>query len=360
MILQARWDRCLYQRGPDVHQFIAEYLSETNRRLLLIAGAGFDPRSGLLCQRLANHTSRMHGFFIREERPVTSPELQQRASQNIGMLQTACPTHQIVGIQIFAIDGAVIGGREIAKALGALALPDYSDVIVDISSLSKGISFPIIRYLLDRIVVSHPSLNIHLFVTEHAETDGRIVEVASDRPDLIAGFSGDWGVESRKEAATLWLPQLIKQQHRILDMIYKFVDPDDTCPILPFPSQNPRLPDELLEEYRAELQSTWEVEPRDLVYAHERNPMDLYRTILRLDDTRQRVFNEVGGSQIVLSPLGSKVLAIGALLAALDRNFPVAYVEAIDYKVDPGILDGTIAPSGELVHIWLAGKLYET
>lgn len=360
MTMQPRWDRCVYQRGPDAQRFITDYLAKEHRRLLLIGGAGFDPRSPQLCETLSAHTSHLTGFFIREERPVTSRELQEKATANTGRLQSASATSEIVTIQIFARDGAIIGGREVAKALSTLTLTDYTDVIVDLSSLSKGISFPIVRYLLDRVAVLPDSINIHLFVTENAQTDGRILEVASDRPDLIAGFAGDWGLDPQKEAATLWLPQLIKRQHRILDMIYKFVDPDDTCPILPFPTQNPRLPDELLEEYRAELQSTWGVEPRDFVYAHERNPLDLYRTILRLDDARRRVFQEVGGSQIVLSPLGSKVLAIGAMMAALDRNFPVAYVEAIEYKVDIDTLNGTTPSSGELVHIWLSGAIHET
>lgn len=360
MTMQPRWDRCVYQRGPDAQQFVAAYLAEKRRRLLLIGGAGFDPRSPQLCEILTTHKCHLTGFFLREERPVTSRELQEKAAANISRLQRFCTTSEIITIQIFARDGAVIGGREVAKALSAITLTDYTDVIVDLSSLSKGISFPIVRYLLDRLTVPPSSINIHLFVKEDAQTDGRILEVASDRPGLIAGFAGDWGLDPQKDAATLWLPQLIKGQHSILDMIYKFVDPDDTCPILPFPTQNPRLPDELLEEYRVELQSTWGVEPHDVVYAHERNPLDLYRTILRLDDARRRVFKEVGGSQIVLSPLGSKVLAIGAMMAALDRNFPVAYVEAIEYKVDIDTLSGATPSSGELVHIWLSGAIHET
>jgi len=100
--------------------------------------------------------------------------------------------------------------------------------------------------------------------------------------------------------------------------------------------------------------STWAVEPRDIVYAHERDPLDLYRTILRIDGARQRVFREVGGSMTLLSPLGSKVLALGALMAALDRDFPVAYVESIDYDVRPETIE-KMEPRGEIVHVWLRG-----
>ena len=131
------------------------------------------------------------------------------------------------------------------------------------------------------------------------------------------------------------------------------------CPILPFPAARPRLPDELIEEYAEELQTSWQVDARDLVYADEKSPVDLYRTILRIDNARRRVFAEVGGSQIILSPLGSKALSLGALMAALERDFTVMYVEAIGYVVDFARLDARLPePPGELVHLWLHGDAY--
>src|SRR5205823_12099122 len=126
----------------------------------------------------------------------------------------------------------------------------------------------------------------------------------------------------------------------------------------PFPSSNPRLPDELLEEYTEELQpEIWNVDARDLVFADEQSPVDLYRTILRIDDARARVFAEVGGSQIVLSPLGSKALSLGALMASLERDFTILHVEAIGYTLDAARADSVTVPD-ELVHIWLHGDAY--
>lgn len=129
------------------------------------------------------------------------------------------------------------------------------------------------------------------------------------------------------------------------------------CPILPFPSSRPRLPDELIEEFAEELQLAWSVDVRDLVYADEKSPLDLYRTILWIDDARRRIFASVGGSQIILSPLGSKALSLGALMAALERDFTVLHVEAIGYTFDAARADAVTAPD-ELVHIWLHGDAY--
>ena len=92
-----------------------------------------------------------------------------------------------------------------------------------------------------------------------------------------------------------------------------------------------------------------------IVYADESDPLDLYRTILRLDDLRKPVFAEVGGSLLILSPLGSKVMALGALMAALERDLPVAYLEAIGYE-----FDGSTAQQEriDVIHIWLEGEVY--
>ena len=87
-------------------------------------------------------------------------------------------------------------------------------------------------------------------------------------------------------------------------------------------------------------------------------PLDLYRTILRIDDARRRVFASVGGSQIILSPLGSKALSLGALMASLERDdFTILHVEAIGYTLDAVRADSVTVPD-EMVHIWLHGDAY--
>jgi hypothetical protein len=128
---------------------------------------------------------------------------------------------------------------------------------------------------------------------------------------------------------------------------------------LPFPAADPRLPDLLIEHYGEEFENTWQVDARDVVYASERGPLDLYRTILRMDDSRKRVFAQIGGSQIILSPVGSKALAVGALMAALERDFTIMYVEALGYSADFARLDAALAAQpAELVHVWLHGEAY--
>lgn len=73
MIRTRRWEPCVYHRGTHADTFFRDYLAQADRRLLLIAGAGFDPRSvrvaSLLPDALCKSTQVV---LIREERPNPS------------------------------------------------------------------------------------------------------------------------------------------------------------------------------------------------------------------------------------------------------------------------------------------------
>lgn len=129
-----------------------------------------------------------------------------------------------------------------------------------------------------------------------------------------------------------------------------------TCPILPFPARNPRRADELITEFGDELRA-WDVDTRDLIYVSEKNPLDSYRTLStlkrRYDDTVDQVF----APQLILSPVGSKVMATGALMAAIEHELPVQYVETRRYEFDQAF-GPLLAASDMMVHIWLSGPIY--
>jgi hypothetical protein len=215
------------------------------------------------------------------------------------------------------------------------------------------VTFPVIKFVLQRA-----TQNVHVFVMDEPVTDEDIFPVVWEQATSIHGFRGNLGPVSELKPARLWLPQLVRGQNFALDLIYRTVQPHDVCPILPFPASDPKLPDRLIEAYATEMESGWKVDPRNIVYADEKSPLDLYRAILRIDDARKIIFEGIG-SRIVLSPLGSKLLSMGALLAALEREFPVVYVEAIAYKVDFALLEKRRQEPGSLVHLWLKGEAYE-
>ena len=356
MAQKQRWDPCITHRAADVVGFIDEYFSVAERKVLFIAGCGFDPRSTVLATRLAKVRSSVRAVFIQEIRQTRTENLIKRANSNVENLKKAIIDHDIERIDIFESDGAVVGGRNVVGLLNRQTFRETSDVVIDFSALSVGTSFPIVRYFLERIVRGGFRINLHLFVVHDPALDAKIQSISSDTPSYVHGFKGRATLDDSTKAAKLWLPQLATGRRTALNRIHDFLDPHDTCPILPFPATDPRLGDRLAEEYLQELESGWSVYGRDIVYADEADPLDLYRTILRLDDRRKPVFEGVDGSLLILSPLGSKIMAIGALMASLERDLPVAYLESIDYELADSV--PTVSDATNLLHIWLEGDVY--
>ncbi|MCI0465054.1 MAG: hypothetical protein L0Z62_49670 [Gemmataceae bacterium] len=361
-----RWEPAVNHRGTTAERFFEDYFGKADRRVLLIGGAGFDPRSTTLAERFAGVAAgRVRGLFIREERPQRDDALHRQAEIHIERLRQFVEYSE-ASIEIISHDDAIIGGIQAAPCVRKNGnFGGVTDVVLDFSALSKGVSFPIARGLLDGTILGAPpeelGMNVHAVVLEESWTDSRIVGEAADRAEVIKGFRGELGTDDMQDAARLWLPQLTKEEgtREVLRRIYQMVNPHAVCPILPFPAFDPRLPDELLEYHSEAIQNEWKVDAPDLIYAHENSPLDIYRTILRIDDARRRVFTKVGGSLLILSPLGSKALAIGSLMAAYERNFPVVYVESTGYRVDSADLDSCRRQQrGEIIHIWLAGDVY--
>lgn len=356
MARQRRWDPCIAHRDEEVGVFIDEYFATEGRSVLLIGGAGFDPRSTVVARRLSATGVTLRALFLQERRPDPDPQLVERATANAEALTGLIADSSVEAVDIFGPDNAVIGGRNMVRVLNGIAYDGVTDVIVDTSALSIGTSFPIIRFLVELSEKRDGPTNVHVFVAHDPELDASIQAIPSDKPDYIHGFKGASTLDGYAAAAKLWLPQLAAGRVGSLNRLHNFVQPHDTCPILPFPATNPRLGDILAEEFMTELESGWEVDTRALVYAAEEDPIDLYRTILRLDDLRKPVFQGVGGSLLVLSPLGSKVMALGALMAALERDLPVAHLESIGYDLQGAIPTDSEEPN--LVHIWLEGDVY--
>lgn len=351
-----RWQPCISHRPEEIEEFVSGYFGNLKSRTLLIAGAGFDPRATSVAQLLHRYAELPDGVLVKEERPNPDPQLVQRAQSNLDLLRPCVQRPRMVQVDVFASDDAVVGGRSVLKELEAIDLAPYSDVVIDSSALSIGISFPLVKYILSHS--EHTNQNVHLFACDWPMLDHVIQPQLADRASNVHGFRKVTEFYSEESVARLWLPQLAPSGGQALQRIFDEVLPSDTCPILPFPSADPKLADRLLAEYLPELESTWSVDSGSIIFADETDPLGLYRTILRIDDERRLAFQALGGSLLILSPLGSKMLAIGALMAALDRDLPVYYVEARGYDVDWNAAGNVDINTSSIRHVWLAGDVY--
>lgn len=356
--MRRHWSNCIANFDDDVDLFVRDYFDDPSRKVLLVAAAGFDPRSQRVSKMLADTLgNRLTALYIREERPGASDELVRRAEQNESALKAIVPDSKVFKIDVFADDGAPVGGaRVVAEIMANPIVADVTDVILDLSALSIGIGFPAAKLLLEDCEEGEARA-FHLMIVSNPELDDLISSVPSSRISPVKGFAPDVGLSSL-EVAQVWIPQLARGRASTLTKIgatpgnwYKI------CPVLPFPARNPRRADDLLTEYQNELVNEWEIDPRDIVYASEKNPLDCYRTLSTLKQRFDRTMQGTYEPRMVISPLGSKVLAAGAMMAAIEHGMSVQYIEteSYDFGSSRPVHHG---PPDMLVHLILSGPLY--
>jgi hypothetical protein len=359
MTARTHWENCLTHFDDRVERFIKEYFSSADRRCFLIAGAGFDPRARLVAERLAAVMGdRLCGLFVREDRGDPAINLRSLADDNERQLRSVVARCKVETIQIFSPDdNAAVGGQRVISLLQGFDWPnDITDIILDMSALSMGVGFPAARMLIEKCE-ANPALNLHIMIASNPELDDRIVGEPASQPQAVRGFAGPSPYQAMP-VARIWLPQLGRGRVETLrkirathDSVYK------VCPVVPFPARNPRRADELLSEYQSALVEEWKVDARDYIYVSERNPLDCYRTVSTLKKRYDKTVEEVFFPQIILSPLGSRVIAAGAMMAAVEHGLSVHYVETLRYELRPA---SVIQPMSRdmIVHIWLHGPVY--
>ncbi|RWY84660.1 hypothetical protein EHI44_18595 [Rhizobium leguminosarum] len=358
--MRDHWNNCVTHFDQAVDEFVGQHFADTDTRCLLIAGAGFDPRARRIAEKLAAVMGeRLRAFFIREERGDPSADLKSKADENEAALRALVVNSSVNTIRIFAEDGAPVAGQRLIEALREFVWPDdTTDIVLDLSALSLGIAFPAAKFVLDNFE-SSARLNFHLMVSSNPELDAKILGEPSPQAISVRGFPDPTAEFAERPVARIWLPHLahgsaskLQKIRALYPEVYK------VCPLVPFPARNPRRADELLTEYLPQLVDEWDVDPRDLIYVSERNPLDSYRTITTLKERYDRSVKGIYQPQLILSPLGSKVMAAGAMMAAIQHELPVQYVETLRYDYDPGSHEPTSEYLEMTVHVWLHGPIY--
>lgn len=365
---RGRWeDHCIRHDGTtDVEEFCRDYFTSDDRRIALFTAAGFDPRSGQIPHLLAQHVEDQDAtaFFIREERSDTNKELLTQAEKNLLKLRELFPNGEEWSIEIFdADDRHIVGGRRLASRFqkASSVLQDCTDVVLDLSAFSTGVIFTLTR--LAWKFCQSPGRNLHIFVNYHPEYDSRLEPDSYDKATTIHGFRDPDKLDEDRDKTRLWIPYFNPKKRDAIKKIHKAIKSPqglDICPVLPFPATNPRTADEDAVAFLEEFQDPgWHIDARHILHAAQDDPLDLYRQILAVHRAREKVFDGMQGSQTILSPAGSKILSLGFLLAALDYELPVIYVESARYQLqsDPEHLPLS-DKSMKLLHLWLLGVPY--
>jgi hypothetical protein len=360
--MKLRWDPCVVQDAVEFRAFLPEYLDRAGRYCLIIGGAGFDPRATLVPEKFsALKKCKIDGIFFREERLLDQPLLRSHADNIEKAIRSLLPSSIFPKIDIFSDAVTAVGGRRALDVIRSVGFDSYTDIFVDISALSCGVFFSIISFLISICDSARdPRFSVHVLVAEQPEFDYHIRGIPADAASMLHGFKGSQSLDASENATILWIPTLSPGHRSSLGKIHSFIQrretPIDVCPIVPFPGSDPRLPDRLVEEYREDL-FRWSADHRDFLYAAQSDPLDSYRAISALCTMRDNIFGNLGGSQVVLSPLGNKMLSVGILLAAIEKNLPVVVVESIGY--DEGLPEGKKIDDMTLKHVWLYGEAYQ-
>jgi len=370
------WENCITHEDADAKQFIRKYFTDQDRKCLLIGGAGFDPRSCTIATQLSDALkTRLQAVFFREERPKADSQLKKAADSNEAILRSNISNINIEHIDIFAEDQAAVGSVRAIRKLNEYYqdptwLNGITDVVLDMSALSIGISYPIARFLLE-ICEQTSSTSFHLMTAYNPDLDERIKSEPHDTVKKVHSFpsehrfgevTDDVNSGLVQEPARVWLPQLAENKLEVLNTIKASItDTYRVCPILPFPAQNPKAADRLIEKFTEALSDGWNVDTRDFLYVSERNPLDSFRRISDLKERYDRATDEIFDFEMVLSPLGSKVVSMGILLAAIKHDLTVKYVETLRYKlsVDQETQAANDGSSDNMVHVWLHGPIYD-
>lgn len=110
-------------------------------------------------------------------------------------------------------------------------------------------------------------------------------------------------------------------------------------PSVPSPSSNPRRGDKLLIDYRALIFDEWRLDIKNIIYSNEKNPFEIYRQLTQAIYHYRNALSPLSGCKPVISAVSSKLISLGALLAAYDLklnkgiNVDLVNIEAQGYEI---------------------------
>jgi hypothetical protein len=331
---------------------------------MYLLGVGFDPRSLVgLQQFLAMEHAHSPVIGLLDLPPPSGAS--GLAPRALATSNRAAFDQIVGGIEVRNIPYPDVHSRINAGPLVARAVTDTAFVsgighlVIDVSSLPSSLYFPVVAAALtsvDRAVEGFPA-EVQVVACENPMIDSAIVELGVSEASLVGGFRGPLELASEPAGTVIWAPVLGEQSGPALQAIHSFLAPGDVCPVLPFPARNPRRADNLLLEYQVELLDAFLVTPGNLIYADERNPFDLYRTLSRLQNDYRHALRALEPTTVALSTHSSKLLSLGALLAAYEHGLPIVAAPALDYD----LLDvdfTALSASNVVACTWLTGEPY--
>lgn len=357
------WHRYVFCRGAETQDMWDEMFQQRRVegravRLLYVGGRGFDVRAQAVMDRFVG-SLRAAGCSIAKAELILvgfsgyllSEELQRQTDKNAAALEGR---FSAIGVaRTITIDSSGEGEDDLSASTALrrgtaevlAAVTDQTDIVLDVSSLPRIAYLSLMLALLQRLIPTHMSpsrlgagsVNLQVLVGEDPALDSLIrSEDPSNEPVLIPGYSSALQTESTQERPLVWFPILGENRATQLQKVMSELIPRsaEICPVLPHPSRDPRRGDRLLIEYKVPLFDKRETPLTNVLYAHEGNPFEAYRQLLGAMKRYRRSLSVLGGCRLVVTPLASKLMTLGAALACFEMKLESAgagYAVAIPY-----------------------------
>lgn len=364
-----RWESYVLVSNNEFDNFCSDYFIQ-EKKILFIMGKGFDVRMNFALKKLiaSPFKSEVECLIIDFNEGVNSPSheydeiIKSNFDELINLQSKKLKELKIESWVVRDRQKRYVGDRDVAAKIFDYDIESYSDIIVDISSLPRSIYFPLVGALLKKTDLSEGKCkNLFVTVTENTEIDKQINERDTDEDiRYIHGYSGGSN-KMADEKPLIYFPILGEKKLNDLKKLYTQLNPKEVCPILPFPSKNPRRSDALIMEYHESLFDELQVEPQNIIYVPEQNPFEVYRILSKAIDNYNKSLEVFGGCKVVLTAFSSKLLTLGVLMTAFEneKNVGVANLQSRGYIIDDLNSLKNSSNSNEIFLIWLNGEAYE-
>jgi hypothetical protein len=330
------------------------------RKRVYIFGDGFDPRVTTALARYLGVSAAGTTLMRFGLRPSTLPNDESKAVEENRRI-----TEELAGSASVAIEEIVYPDVEDSKSAGRVAMrelfqqrrfADVDEVVVDVSALPLDVYFAIVRDLLRGRVAGHWRGDLFVVACENPELDAAIVHEGSENVAFLHGFSVPTDAEG---GPRIWIPLLGEGRADEIRRVFEEVAPNEICPVLPSPSSNPRRSDNMILELRELLFEELRVDERNFIYASEWNPFDLFRSLEQLHERYGSLLKPLGPITYTISAHSSKLLSLGALLAAYERGFGVVHTTPTGYYLRQGTDIEALRSADRIFCAWVDGTPYE-
>lgn len=352
------WGHYVFRRGNAVHELWERTHSSRPLKILYIAGRGFDLRAQTAMQEYVSslitggnridEAKLLLVGFSGYELDVDIKDLTEENARQLENIFFPLGTAETITIGSGPPDEEETTSTNALRAgvMKVLRFVDgKTDIVLDVSSLPRVAYLALLTSILRKLVPDtaiatggpHPlfanGINFQVLVAEDAELDGNIkAEDPSNELVQLPGFAGAFHAESIRDWMAVWFPILGENRsNQLLKVLTSPGIPNDAeiCPVIPHPSKSPRRGDNLLIEYQETLFKSGRTLASNIVFVHESNPFEAYRQLLGAMRRYQQSLKVMGNCRLIVTPLGSKLITVGAGLACFEMRYAKGYRVAV-------------------------------